>query len=113
MHAETGDEWSIGRQRVDLVAEGSILLLAREVPYRGGATARAGGANLLTSPTRGLRGHGRSLSLNPTRASAPLGEGTTRQRRWNRTLLLNLIGSIAELYHKWVPTMHHLELEFR
>jgi hypothetical protein len=110
MHAETGDEWSIGRRRVDLIVEGSILLLAREVPRRGGATMRAGGANLLTSPVRGLREHGRSLPLNPTRASTPLGEGTTRRRRWNRRFLLNLIGITVELNHRWVPVTHHLEL---
>jgi hypothetical protein len=111
MHAETGDEMSIGRWRVDLIVKGSIFLLAGEVPCRGAATARAGGANLLTSPARGLRGHGRSLPLNPTRASAPLGEGTTRQRRVNRRFLQNLIGITTELHHRWVPTTHNHDLE--
>jgi hypothetical protein len=111
MHAETGDKTSIGRWRVDLIVKGSIFLLAGEVPCRGAATVRAGGANLLTSPARGLRGHGRSLSLNRTIASAPLREGTTRQRRVNRRFLLNLIRITAELHHRWVPTMHHHDLE--
>jgi hypothetical protein len=59
----------------------------------------------------GLRGHGRSLPLNPTKASVLLGEGTTRRRRRNRRFLLNLIGITDELHHRWVHTTHHLELE--
>jgi hypothetical protein len=101
---------SIDWRRVDLVIEGSILLLPRDVPCKGGATARARGANLLMSPVRGLRGHRGSLPLNPTRASAPLGEGTTRRGRWNGRFLLNLIGITAELSHRGVLATHHLEL---
>jgi hypothetical protein len=111
MHAKTDDERSIEQRRVDLIVEGSIFLLTGEVSCRGAVAVRAGGANLLTFPASGLRGHGRSLPLNPTRASAPLGEGTMRQRRWNWRFLLNLIEITAKLHHRWVPMTHHLELE--
>jgi hypothetical protein len=33
LHAEAGDEWSIRWWRINLIVEGSILLLARGVPY--------------------------------------------------------------------------------
>jgi hypothetical protein len=54
MHVETGDEESIGRWRFDLVVESSILLLARSVSCRGGASAGAGGVNLSMPAARRL-----------------------------------------------------------
>jgi hypothetical protein len=48
--------------------------------------------------------------LSPsTRPEAPLAEGTTRWRRWNRRFLLNLVRVSAELHHGGVPTSNYLE----
>jgi hypothetical protein len=61
------------------------------------------------SPLRGLRGPGGPLLLNPPRALAPLGEGTTRWRGRNWRFLLNLLFIAVEVNHKGIPTTKHLE----
>jgi hypothetical protein len=113
MHVETGDEESVGRWRIDLVVETSILLLARSISYGGGASAGAGGTNLSMPPARGLWGHRGSLPFQPTKTSSSLGERATRRRRRNGSFLLNFIGGTTELDHGGIATTHHLDKYLR
>jgi hypothetical protein len=71
------------------------------------ATTRSRGANLLASPASRLRGHGRTLSIHPTRATSSLREGATRQRRGYGRFLLNLVRVAAKLNHGRVATTYH------
>jgi hypothetical protein len=63
------------------------------------------------SSMRGLRGHGGPLPFNPPRASTRLREGMTMQRRRGRNMifLLNLLFITAEIHHRGIPAMNHLE----
>jgi hypothetical protein len=107
MHVQFGDVESIWRRKVDEVVESPILLLAGSIPRGRHATTRTRGANLLASPASRLRGHGRTLSIHPTRATSSLREGATRRRRGDGRFLLNLVQVAAKLNHGRVATMHH------
>jgi hypothetical protein len=107
MHVQTGDVECIWRRRVDEVVESPILLLARSIFRVRSATTRSSGANLLAPPASRLRGHGRTLSIHPTRAASSLREGATRRRRGDGRFLLNLVRVAAKLNHGRVTTTHH------
>ena len=107
MHVQTGDVECIWRWRVDEVVESPILLLARSISRGRSAATRSSGANLLAPPASRLRGHGRTLSIHPTRAASSLREGAARRRRGDGRFLLNLIRVAAKLNHGRVATTHH------
>ncbi|PWZ53632.1 hypothetical protein Zm00014a_001403 [Zea mays] len=108
MHVQTGDVECIWRRRVDEVIESPILLLARSISRGRSVATRSSGANLLAPPASRLRGHGRTLSIYPTRAASSLREGATRRRRGDGRFLLNLIRVAAKLSHGRVATTHHV-----
>jgi hypothetical protein len=108
MHVETGDVECIWRRKVDEVVESPILLLAGSISRGGRATTRSSGANLLAPPASRLRGHGRTLSIHPTRAASSLREGATRRRRGDGRFLLNLVRVAPKLNHGRVATTHHV-----
>jgi hypothetical protein len=107
MHVQTGDVECIWRRRVDEVVESPILLLARSISRGRSVATRSSGANLLAPPASRLRGHGRTLSIHPTRAASSLREGATKRRRGDGRFLLNLIWVAAKLNHGRVATTHH------
>jgi hypothetical protein len=108
MYVQTGDVECIWRRKVDEVVESPILLLARSISRGRSAATRSSGANLLAPPTSRLRGHGRTLSIHPTRVASSLREGVTRRRRGDGRFFLNLIRVAAELNHGGVATTHHV-----
>jgi hypothetical protein len=108
MYVQTGDVECIWRRKVDEVVESPILLLARSISRGRSAATRSSGANLLAPPASRLRGHGRTLSIHPTRVASSLREGATRRRRGDGRFFLNLIRVAAELNHGGVATTHHV-----
>jgi hypothetical protein len=107
MHVQTGDVECIWCRKVDEVVKSPILLLEGSISRGGRATTRSSGANLMASPASRLRGHGRTLSIHPTRAASSLREGATRRMRGDGRFLLNLVRVAAKLNHGRVATTHH------